>query len=105
MSTQSVQQSIIRWLLALDVTPGPEIRALIEQELKRSASPEQITAVKYKAETREVESTDGEWENHEPTGKQWWTLTFTDGGKFTFERDSEGVRLGRDPDDPILLIG
>jgi hypothetical protein len=100
MDMQAIQQSIVQWLMTLEMTPGPEIRALIVQELERS--PSQVTGAKYKAEVREIPSEDDEWESHEPTGRQWWTLTFADGKKFTFERDQEGVRIGRDPDDPAI---
>lgn len=102
MDRQAIQQAIQQFL-TLENPPVPAIRAIMAQELERS--PEQVTNIKYKAEVVEIPSEDGEWKSHRPTGRQWWTLTFADGGKFTFERDSEGVRLGRDPDDPILMIG
>jgi hypothetical protein len=77
--------------MQMDASPFKEIRQILTQELHRS--PEDVQAVSFNAEVRQVPSEDGEWANYESTGRSWFTLTFPGEEQVTFVRDSEGVRL------------
>src|SRR5690242_12891488 len=89
-----------QWL-HLDSTPFREIRQLLP-ELQHTV--EDVQSVAFKAEVVEVPSqnVNSEWVEHQATGKQWWTLAFSDGTKTTFERDDDGVRVGRDPGEAVI---
>lgn len=82
--------------MRLDASPIREIKQIVSEELHRS--PEDAQTFSFRLETKEVPSEDDEWESRIPTGRGWYTLTFADGAKFTFERDQEGVRLGEMPE-------
>ena len=89
-------------LMHLDASPFREIRRILTEELHRS--PEDVQELAFKSEVRETPSKDDKWKSHEPTGKVWVTLTFPDEEKITFEKDSEGVRVGKLPDaDPVEI--
>jgi hypothetical protein len=101
MSDNIVVWNAQPWL-HMDNTPFREIRQLLP-DLKHTV--EDVQRVAFKAEVVAVPSgDDSEWVEHQATGKQWWTLTFVDGTKTTFERDDQGVRVGRDPDEVVLEI-
>lgn len=88
--------------MQMEASPFREIRHILTEELHRS--PEDVQEIAFKSELREIPSLDGKWKSHEPTGKVWVTLTFPDNEKITFEKDSEGVRVGKLPDaDPVEI--
>ena len=97
MTTQSNAQAWMR----LDASPFREIREILAQELHRS--PEDVQAVSFTNEIKQVPSEDGEWANYEATGRSWFTLTFPDEAKFTFVKDQDGVRLGKLPESNGVL--
>ena len=94
--------SDIQWWMQMDATPFPEIRQILTEELHRS--PGDVQGLAFKNEIEVKPSADGEWMSHAPTGKSWITLTFPD-EKITFEKDSNGVRLGKLPEDNVMYLG
>lgn len=86
MPDTAKQEGVVR-LLQMDVTPFKEIRAILTQQ---NRSIESAQNVSIKVETREVPSEDGEWENHEPTGRQFIHVVFD---QLVFVNDKDGIRL------------
>ncbi len=89
MSTQELMRS--------DLLPFCKMRQILTEELHHSI--DDVQGMKYRGETVEVPSEDGEWESHQPAGRQQYTLILADGEEIHFLRDThtQDVRLGELP--------
>jgi len=101
MSDKNIVVGNVQQWLHMDNTPFREIRQLLPA-LQQTV--EDVQSVAFKAEVVEVPSQNenSEWVEHQATGKQWWTLAFSDGTKTTFERNDDGVCVGRDPGETVV---
>ncbi len=87
MSGLTAKQEGTLRLLNMNVTPFKEVR---EALLQHGRSLESVQDVRINVETQQVESQDGEWENHEATGKQTIRVVFD---QLVFTVDKDGIRL------------
>lgn len=80
------QEGTLR-LLNMNVTPFKEVR---EALLQQGRSLESVQDVRINIETQQVESQDGEWENHEATGETTVRVVFD---QLIFKINKDGIRL------------
>lgn len=86
----------IQELMQSDLTPFCEMRQILLEELH--ISPESVCDMEFRGETRQIPPEEGdEWERHESTGRQQYTLILANGGKVNFIREQGDVHLGELP--------